>query len=741
MATEKVKVIKIDTEPGKKSVKEMRDRLKELKDVLVQTEQGTEEYAKAMKEAADISHDLKDMQAELAASAMDFGQVANNCTNVIKGMVGGLQSAQAVMTLFGAESEDVVKAMQKMQASMAIIQGLTAMESGFKSLNRLVLRYTASTEAATVATKALKTVMQPKWLLAITAAISAIVLAYNKLTKASREAKKAQEEFRQEYAKIQGTVGGVVAQFNILQRQYLQLKTQAEKDEWIKNNTSEFNKLGISVNDVNTADKVFIDNTDDVIAALKARAEATAVQQIYIKKMEEAYEEAGDKAVKAGEEISVNLLKITGEAEDKKIEKLLEDARKDIDYTVEYLYDSNGLLYEKLYHLAESGAEKMNQKIIAETTKAVEQSWGVLLSQTQKKADELQRGLGNIIPPTTGSTTGSTTVTNTVDTFKKAYKEMLNIVSQDRTDFEEINFQLETLDKWLGSISNDDKIKHAKEYNAMLERQRELLDNLSTAAVQLINNQKNIEPIEIVEDEEYDEEEERVMALINQYLELTKILKDTKTTELETFNSQMALLNDAYNSGVISHEMYIKRKEQLEKQHSNFLKAEIAKQVNMYVQMANSIGNTLNSFADLYAEVNKENGEVSDEALKRQQDMQIAATVISTLGGIAGMTSSVWTSPDTGEFWARLALQIAMTTEMLASMGVQIAQIKNANKGNSSTPSINTPNVGSIQSPITYTYTEDINSGTEKDNKVYVLEKDITDTTNRVRVASKESRF
>ena len=166
-------------------------------------------------------------------------------------------------------------------------------------------------------------------------------------------------------------------------------------------------------------------------------------------------------------------------------------------------------------------------------------------------------------------------------------------------------------------------------------------------------------------------------------------------------------------------------------------------QVSMYQQMATSIGSSLNNIADIYAQVNEENGTVTDEVIKRQQDMQIAATVISTLGGIAGMTASIWTSPDTGGFWARLPLQIAMTTEMLTAMGVNIAQIKNAKNGSASVSRVSTNGVSAIQTPITYT--EDVNglniSENMKDSRVYVLEKDITNTTNRVMVTSKESRF
>lgn len=252
MATESVKVIKIDTEAGQKSVKEMRDRLKELKDVLVSTESGTESYSKAMAEAADISHQLKDMQQELAASAMDFGQVANNCTNVVKGMAGGLQSASAIMTIFGKESEDVVKAIQKMQSSMALIQGLTAMESGFKSLNRLLLRYISTSGAAATAAKVLQAAMQPKVLLAISAAIAGVVLLYNKLTasskKAAEEQKKLNEEWHENKKRLIDEYADSVKN---LQSRIEQLKSSLDKRSQVQKWTDEIsdNTLKIAYNE------------------------------------------------------------------------------------------------------------------------------------------------------------------------------------------------------------------------------------------------------------------------------------------------------------------------------------------------------------------------------------------------------------------------------------------------------------------------------------------------------------
>ena len=57
---------------------------------------------------------------------------------------------------------------------------------------------------------------------------------------------------------------------------------------WIEENASAFEKLGLNINSVNTADDVFYNNTPKIIAALKARAKAEALTEEYKRKVIEA---------------------------------------------------------------------------------------------------------------------------------------------------------------------------------------------------------------------------------------------------------------------------------------------------------------------------------------------------------------------------------------------------------------------------------------------------------------------
>ena len=82
--------------------------------------------------------------------------------------------------------------------------------------------------------------------------------------------------------------GGNIVSLKQLQQEWKNLKTTAEKNQWIKDNQSEFDKLGIAVNDVTDAENIFVNNTTAVINALKLRARAAAAQKLAAEQYEKA---------------------------------------------------------------------------------------------------------------------------------------------------------------------------------------------------------------------------------------------------------------------------------------------------------------------------------------------------------------------------------------------------------------------------------------------------------------------
>lgn len=98
----------------------------------------------------------------------------------------------------------------------------------------------------------------------------------------------ALDNIAKELEETNGGYSDNIVSIKQLQQEWKGLKTTAEKNQWIKDNKSEFDKLGIAVNDVTDAENIFINNTEAAINALKLRAKAAAAQELASKKYEEA---------------------------------------------------------------------------------------------------------------------------------------------------------------------------------------------------------------------------------------------------------------------------------------------------------------------------------------------------------------------------------------------------------------------------------------------------------------------
>lgn len=98
----------------------------------------------------------------------------------------------------------------------------------------------------------------------------------------------ALDNIAEELETTNGSFGSNIVNLKQLQQEWKNLKTTAEKDQWIKDNKTEFDNLGVAVNNIIDAENVFVDNTEAVINALKLRAKAAAAQELASKKYEEA---------------------------------------------------------------------------------------------------------------------------------------------------------------------------------------------------------------------------------------------------------------------------------------------------------------------------------------------------------------------------------------------------------------------------------------------------------------------
>ena len=98
----------------------------------------------------------------------------------------------------------------------------------------------------------------------------------------------ALDNIAKELEDTNGSYGNNIVKLKQLQQEWKNLKTTAEKNQWIKDNKSEFDKLGIAVNDVTDAENIFVNNTEAVVNALRLRAKAAAAQKLAAEQYEKA---------------------------------------------------------------------------------------------------------------------------------------------------------------------------------------------------------------------------------------------------------------------------------------------------------------------------------------------------------------------------------------------------------------------------------------------------------------------
>lgn len=164
--------------------------LRELKSTLLTAKQGTDEYNKALQRAAFLTDELGDMQARVKGTAMDFEGVMSNVVKVTSGFASAFEATQGAMALFGDESEDVQKAMLKVQAAIALangLQGLDGMGKALKNLGTQMMNFGPIQKTVTTLQYLWNAAVRANPIVAAISAIVALSAAVYGLTKAFSE--------------------------------------------------------------------------------------------------------------------------------------------------------------------------------------------------------------------------------------------------------------------------------------------------------------------------------------------------------------------------------------------------------------------------------------------------------------------------------------------------------------------------------------------------------------------------
>ena len=268
--------------------------------------------------AAMLKDAMSDVNLEISGMASDtstFDALSQGFTSIVSVIQVGMGAMQA----FGVKNEEAMEAMARLQAVMAVTSGAIKIQNALQKQSAMMVgvatlqkkaaaaaeaidtaakgKNIAVTTAATVAQKALNAVASanPYMLLAtaiasVTAAVVGFSMAAKNAEKESNglsNALKAQAQAQQE---AQKSIAQVTGLYNRLKIEWQNLTTEQEKNNWIEENKSSFESLGLSIRNVVDADRAFVTMSDQVVAALRSRAKANALQELYENKTREAVE-------------------------------------------------------------------------------------------------------------------------------------------------------------------------------------------------------------------------------------------------------------------------------------------------------------------------------------------------------------------------------------------------------------------------------------------------------------------
>lgn len=301
---------------GQQSLKEMT---RSLTDLTIQYRSLTDEEKNSpfgqalakgidqLTERAAVAKDaMGDVNAAITRAASDtraFDQIAG-ATSLV---TSSFQTLQGTAKLLGIDLGDNVEVIARLQAAMSVTMGLTQMQNALQKESAVMqgvaalqtkanaaaqLLLAKNTAVATAAGEAFNVVarMDPYVLIAsaVIAAGSALVMFARHSQKAAEAEKQQAEEtdrLRKKMEEMQNAigrhVGDVEAKYRSLQHEWSRLTTEAEKTDFVKEQSNAFKDLGLNVSSVTDAEQALVDKAPEVIAALKAVAQAEAYSDLY----------------------------------------------------------------------------------------------------------------------------------------------------------------------------------------------------------------------------------------------------------------------------------------------------------------------------------------------------------------------------------------------------------------------------------------------------------------------------
>ena len=633
-----------DSEIGQQLAGELQfaiEKAAELEDVMSDTQDAIRNAASdtagldAFKESLEVGKDL----------ATAYIGVLGKLTGSEEALKNALSSLAIVQGSFNAVIK-TTSMLQKNSATMIALQ-----RAGVLSLAQAEKISAAAANASTIAYKGLGKAMKAIPFIAIAGAILSIgkviidyIIGANKAAKESEKlnkeltgTKKIINDLSTVYnSSYASSLGKTLSLYKQLQTSYSKLSTQQEKSKWIKENTDKFKELGVSITNVNDADKILIKQSKDVIQSFKLRAEAAAeatrLQDLYVKRIEaetKARANASKNNFKAGDKVQ------TGDVERYGLQE-------GIDY--KQYNDKVGMFY------TDAGAMKAMEASAARNIQKYTQDIDAEINASAERLAATTEKLNNVLTGSTNNNTGGRSSTGSKTDITENILPKANKVNKQIDDW------FKAYDKKIAT-----KTKEASEMNY----------NVVGPSINILNSPQDIQGAENaiqqalqVDDIEFDfsalpeamqeaadeavqslDRLSEAMAIAGQ--KRAKFLAAGDTKGVKEMDKQLTKLTEDYNKQSEEVDKYSKRSEQIGKLTSAF----------------GSVGNKVGELGGLFSQL----GDATDDAGVKA--MGIIAEAVATMA-----LSFARALKSCGSWYEWLVFGVTGMTQ-LASMVSQIKQL------------------------------------------------------------------
>lgn len=732
-----------------KQIAEINQELKDLDAELGNYQRNVGNYVSHWEGMPEVTKDFGAAMREMNESIEPTKQKFEAVGKISSGLASGFAVVQGSMALLGVESENLEKTFVKLQAAMAIMQGVKGIGDLVEGFGKAKVAFQGFGDKLKVVTKLFggggSGTAAGTLVAGCTAAVAAFALVaaaaiavagnLDKLKQKIKgfseadEAAIAAAKLNTELTKLSSqSASEKITRVKQLADAYNDLGDDLNaKKQFVEQYAGELEDMGIKMTDVNDAENVFKNETDNYINALMARAKANAIA----KKAEEDYARFLEERAVLEEEVATQKAKQNAGTPDKSFwqnmgEAIIMGSNSELAAPIEA---NTNLVEDWTEDIAAENVRKAEQAVVDATKKAdaaLEKAFNEAKALNEQ-ADKYLKG-GNK-PTGGGGGGGSNTKTKTpeealAEALEKAQAELAKSI--DNIEFEDVDIpdvEPIKLKEEKGGINAQYAKGNIDYYEKVLQRELALND-ISDKSDEEKYERKNQLLIA---------NEEKKLAILKEYQQ--------KAKEEGDWQSQLALQQDIADQEVaiqVEKNRQIIESDEKRKEKQNQIIGDVSAALSAAGQLTQGIMEIVQAKAE-------EDGEISEQEAKRIKGLQYATASINMLqGAISAYAAAQTIPPPLGPILGGVnaAAVIAMGT-------ANLMKIKNTDitgSASSGAQAAVTPNSNVFGTDVPFSYTKQVTGASEvdalnQDTRVYILESDIQESNNRVQVRENESSF